>query len=176
MALNQRLGFTRYDADEYYRRALEAFRKGDFDSAIDAMTDAIEMLPTKSEYYAARGFFQLEDAAIKEAQADFEKALKLFPYEMLAHYGLGVIAYKAKDWDEALDRFTRAFRADQKRPETLYYLALVYWQKGEPANATNVMGQAQVAFEAAGDKRKSHADRWLTALGKLVQKRVTGTD
>jgi tetratricopeptide (TPR) repeat protein len=176
MALNQRLGFTRYDADEYYRRALDAFKKGDFDNAIDAMTDAIEMLPTKSEYYAARGFFQLEDAALKEAQADFEQALKLFPYEMLAHYGLGMMAYKAKNWDEALEHFTRAYRADAKRPETLYYLALVYWQKGEPANATNVMAQAQAAFESVGDKRKSHADRWLTALGKLVQKRATGTD
>ena len=40
--INQRLGFTRFEADEYYKQALEAFKKNDFDNAIDAMKNAIE--------------------------------------------------------------------------------------------------------------------------------------
>jgi tetratricopeptide (TPR) repeat protein len=169
-ALNQRLGFTRYEADEYYKRALEAYKKGQFDDAIDAMTDAIELLPTKSEYYAARGFFQLEDGARSEAEADFDQALKLYGYEMLAHYGRGMIAYKDKAWDEAVQHFTTAFRCDPQRGETLYYLALTYLQKQEPAAALNLMVKAQEAFEKANDKRKSNAERWVRELGRLVEK------
>jgi tetratricopeptide (TPR) repeat protein len=169
-ALNQRLGFTRYEADEYYKRALDAYKKRDFDAAYDAMTDAIELLPTKAEYFAARGFFHLDDGEYKEAQADFEQALKFHPYEMLAHYGRGMIAYKDKKWDEALEHFMSAYKCDPNRPETLYYIAMTYFQRAEPASALNVMVRAQAAFEAVGDKRKALADRWVRELGKLAEK------
>src|SRR5262245_6689331 len=123
--LNQHLGLTRFSADEHYKRALDSYQKGQFDDAVDAMTDAIEELPTKSEYFAARGYFYLEDGVRDKAQTDFERALKIYPYEMLAHYGLGLIAYKGKNFDEALEHFTKAYRSDPQRPETQYYLALV---------------------------------------------------
>ena len=84
-ALNQRLGLTRYEADEHYKRALEAYRKARLHEAVEAMTYAIDLLPTKAEYYATRGFFQLEDGAIAEADGDFARALEIYPYEMLAH-------------------------------------------------------------------------------------------
>lgn len=169
-ALNQRLGLTRYEADEHYKRALEAYRKRNFDEAIDAMNYAIDMLPTKSEYFAARGFFQLEDGSPELAKADFDKALKLYPYEMLAHYGRGMIAYHDKAWDEALEHFTHAFHCDMERAETLYYLAMTYLQRGEAANALNLMARAQAAFEKTGDKRKASADRWMRELAKLAEK------
>ncbi|MEP7292308.1 MAG: hypothetical protein ABI835_11020, partial [Chloroflexota bacterium] len=53
--INQQLGFTRYEADEYYKQALDAYQKGDLDAAVDAMKNAIAALPKKAEYYAARG-------------------------------------------------------------------------------------------------------------------------
>lgn len=169
-ALNQRLGLTRYEADEQYKRALEAYRKANLHDAVDAMNYAIELLPTKAEYYAARGFFQLEDGATAEAETDFAEALRLYPYEMLAHYGQGIIAYKAKKWEQALEQFTVAYRVDPKRGETLYYLALVYYQMGEVASAVNVMSRALTAFEATDDRRKTQAERWLRDLAKKARK------
>lgn len=169
-ALNQRLGLTRYEADEHYKRALDAYRKSNLDEAVEAMSYAINLLPTKAEYYATRGFFQLEDAALTEAEADFDRALEIYPYEMLAHYGRGVVAYKAKDWERALEHFTAAYRVDPKRAETLYYLALVYYQLGEVASAVNVMTRALDAFEAANDRRKTQAERWLRDLAKRARK------
>jgi tetratricopeptide (TPR) repeat protein len=169
-ALSQRLGMTRFEADEYYRQALDAYARRDLGLAVDQMNYAIELLPTKSEYFAARGFFQLEDAAYDEAEKDFARALAIFPYEMLAHYGRGVIAYRNKDLDTALAHFTEAYRADPNRGETLYYLGMIYLAKGDPVSALDLMVRAQKAFEAAGDKRKSNADRMVRELGKLAQK------
>jgi len=165
-SFNQRLGMTRFEADEYYRRALEAYRKSDFDGAIDAMNDALEALPNKSEYYAARGLIYLEDGEMEKARADFAESLRRFRYEMLANYGLGVLEYKANNWDTALQYFLNAHYADQKRPETLYYLALTYQRKGDLVNATNYMVRANEAFEATNDRRKADSGRWLRELAK----------
>jgi tetratricopeptide (TPR) repeat protein len=170
--LTQRLGFSRYEADEEYKLALDAYAKRKFDDAILHMDKAIERLPTKSEYFAARGFFYLEDGVKQKAQADFEKALKIYRYEMLAHYGRGVIAYDDKNWDEALAHFTDAYRADSKRPETLYYLALVYHRKGNNDGARQLMEQALAGFEAANDRRKADATRWLKEFQKQLDSKA----
>jgi len=166
---SQRLGLTRYDADENYKLALEAYRKRQLDEAILKMGDAIELLPTRAEYYAARGFFYLEDGEDKKAQEDFQHALKLYPLEMLANYGRGIIAYKDKNWDEALAHFKDAFKADSKRPETLYYLAMTYHRKGDNAQAYAYMEMAVAAFDKGGDKRKADAQRWQREFQKLLE-------
>ncbi len=164
--LNQRLGLTRFEADEAYKQALDFYKKGDFDNAIDFMSKALDALPSNSEYHAARGMMFLEDAEYDKAEEDFAESLRLFPYEMLAHYGRGMIAYRQKKWDAALEHFTKAHHARTDRPETLYYLGLVYYQRGEYANAVGVMAQANDLFEKANDKRKSDAAKWLKELGK----------
>ncbi len=173
--LTQRLGFARYEADEHYKQALDAFARRRFDEAILSMDKAIDALPTKSEYFAARGFFYLEDGVRDKALADFEQALKLYRYEMLAHYGRGVIAYDDRNWDEALAHFSDAYRADPKRPETLYYLALLYHRKGNNEAAAQLMTQAQDGFDAANDRRKGDAARWIKEFQKQFEHRVQPT-
>ena len=164
--LNQRLGLTRYEADEAYKQALDFYKKGDLDNAEDQLGKAIDALPGNSEYYAARGLLFLEDAEYEQAEADFVEALRLFPYEMLAHYGRGAIAYKQKKWDEALEHFTKAYHAKTDRPETLYYLALTHYQRGEYASAAERMFAANELFEKANDRRKADSGRWLKELAK----------
>lgn len=166
--ITQRLGLTRYEADEFYKKGIAAYEKRNFDEALVNLSDAVDALPNHAEYYAARGFVYLEDGIEDKAKADFEQALRLYPYEMLAHYGLGILAYRRKDWDESLAHFLNAFRSDQKRPETLYYLALVYHHRGEDSNALQVMRQALAALEASGDKRKNDAGKWVRTLEKLA--------
>jgi tetratricopeptide (TPR) repeat protein len=168
----QRLGLTRFDADENYKAALEAYRKRQLDEAIIKMGDAIELLPTRAEYYAARGFFYLEDGENKKAQEDFQKALKIYPLEMLANYGRGVIAFNDKNWDEALAHFKDAFKSDPKRAETLYYLALTYHRKIDNPQALAYMEQAAAAFEKTGDKRKGDAQKWLREFQRLLDQQA----
>lgn len=166
--LIERLGLTRYEADEYYKLALQAYEKHQLEEAILKMEEAIKILSTEPEYYAARGLFYLEDGIKDKALADFEQALKLNPYEMLAHYGCGMIAYKDGNYDEAEAHFRDAFIADQKRPETLYYLALVYHRKRDNQRALAVMQQA-VALLGEKDKRRADANRWVREFQRLIE-------
>ncbi|MBI5666478.1 MAG: tetratricopeptide repeat protein [Chloroflexi bacterium] len=168
MALNRRLGLNRYEADEYYRLALDAYRKNRLDDAILNMDEALALLPTKSEYLAARGFFYLEDGVIDKAQADFDAALKQHRYEMLAHYGRGIIAYREKKWAEAVAHFSEAFRSDPKRPETMYYLALAFHHNRDNDSARRWMEQAANAFAGVDERRRADAQRWLREFQKIL--------
>ena len=67
---------------------------------------AIELLPTQAEYHATLGYFLLEDKDAIGAKGAFARALELHPYEMLANYGQGMIAYRNKDWQKAAACFT----------------------------------------------------------------------
>lgn len=168
--LTQRLGLTRYEADEYYKESLAHFEKRDVEQAILTMDEAIRLLPNNAEYFAARGFYYMQDGINDKALADFESALKIYPYEMLAHYGKGVIAYRQRNWDEAVNHFQQAYRIDQKRPETLYYLALAYHRQGNNPLALSYMQQADSRFEETGNRtQKRNADKWVRALAKILE-------
>lgn len=181
--LTQRLGLTRFEADEFYKKALAAYQKRNMEEALLNMSSAIAMLPDNAEYYAARGLMYAEDGIDDKARHDFDAAIQRFPYEMLAHYGRGMIAFNQKKWDEALEHFTTAYRIDPQRPETLYYLAIVYHRKGENDNARKVMAVAVAALDAANpnadaltgadarafERRRTDANKWLKTFEKLVE-------
>ncbi|MCA0454200.1 MAG: tetratricopeptide repeat protein [Chloroflexi bacterium] len=163
----RRLGTARYEADEYYQQALEAFRKRNYDTAINNMNDAIALQPRRSEFYAARGLFYLEDGVNDKAQADFQQALRLFPQEMLAHYGRGVIAYKTGNMEEALAHFSDAYKGDPTRPETLYYLAMIYHRQQQHETAKRLMEVGMNALPA-DDKRRGDFQKWLREFERLI--------
>lgn len=171
--LVQRLGLTRYEADEHYKRAIALYSASSpkVDDAIIEMAYAIDLLPNNSEYFAARGYFYLAEGMHREAQADFDESLRLYPYEMLAHYGRGVIAYREKDWDSAREHFAEAHRIDPERAETLYYLALVYHRRQENTMAAQLMEQAAAAFDKRGDaKNRRAAASWVKTMTDLAKK------
>jgi Tfp pilus assembly protein PilF len=176
-SFNQRFGVNRYAADEYYRRALIAFSRRDFDKAIANLNDAIEEVPRHPDYYAARGLVHLEEAEYDEAEADFAEAVRLNKYDVLGNYGLGFVALKKKNYETAKAYLLQAYYAQPKRPETLFSLAVACYYLGDLANAANYMGQVHAIFEAANDKRKADSTRWLKELSKHVARpaRPAGT-
>ena len=123
--LAQRLGVARYDADEHYKAALLAFGGRDLARARAEIQMAIDLLPKHAEYHAAQGFFLLEDKDGANAKVALERALALNAYEMMANYGLGMIAYRDKNWEKAHRYFLQALAAQPARAETQYYLAMV---------------------------------------------------
>ncbi len=167
--LTQRLGLPRFEADEHYKLALASFDKGDYDQAIDHLNKAIDLLPTQPEYHAARGYIYLRDGVSDKAQEDFELALKQHEFEMLAHYGRGMMAYRDKNWEDAETFFSRALAVDPERTETIYYLALVYHRQKKNTQALALMQKALAKLEASNDKRRTDARQWVRELEKQAQ-------
>jgi tetratricopeptide (TPR) repeat protein len=166
--LTERLGVNRYDADEYYRQALDAYRKGKVTQAQTLIGQAMALLPSHAEYVAARGLMYLEEQAHIEARVDFEKALRLYPLEMLSHYGLGVIEYRENHYEAALAHLSEAYKIDPHRPETLYFLAIVYHRLANHEAARRLMQAALEAFPAA-DKRRADAQKWIKTFEGIIK-------
>ncbi len=164
----RRLGIPRFQADEHYSAALAAFISRDLAQAITELQFAIELLPGHAEYHAALGFILLDDKQQRKASECFARALALNPYEMLANYGQGMIAYRAKNWQIAGDYFSAAHLAQPKRPETLYYLAMVNHRLGRNADALRWIEQAAVGFAGSGDRREAHCSAWKREFQKLL--------
>lgn len=171
-SFSQRLGLTRYQADEYYASALDAYEKAKYTEAIEQMNYAITLLPLNSEYYAARGLFHLQAEDLPQARADFEHALRLHDGEMLANYGMGIVSFHAHEWAQALGWFNKARAVNPLQPEIPYYVALVYHRQQDNENAKAHMQTALDLFEAANDKRKADARRWIKEFEKLLRYKV----
>jgi Tfp pilus assembly protein PilF len=167
--LSRRLGLTRFEADEYYAQALDAFQNGDLDAAIDKLGFALALLPQNSEYLAVRGLCYLEDGVAAEAKADFEWALKIHDGEVLANYGMGILAYQGKKWEEAIAWFNKARAVNPMQVEIPYYLALIYHRQQDNRTAKTYMEQAQQLMTNAGDKRRADAKRWIREFEKLIR-------
>ena len=171
-----RFGITRYEADEYYRIALDFYQKKNLEEALHNITHAIELFPKRAEYHATRGFFRLEDGLRDEAEPDFDKALRLNAYEVLANYGKGVIAYQREEYETALTYFSNAWAANAERPETLYYLALVEHRLRNNERALAWMQQVATIYEPLAEndrearRRKRNADRWIATFIKQIEK------
>jgi tetratricopeptide (TPR) repeat protein len=167
--LSTRFGLSRYEADEYYRIAIDFYRKNNLSDAIQNMNYALMLLPTHAEYLAARGFFYLEDGVLDKAEEDSDSALRRNSFEQLANYTKGVVAYKRENWQMAHDYFMKAWAADSSRPETQYYIALVLHRKGEYKQAHTWMKQAQVLWEKQNDKlHLRDVERWLIEIERWM--------
>ena len=169
-----RFGATRYEADEFYRIALDFLNKNNLEEAMNNINAAIELFPKRVEYHATRGLIRLEDGLPDHAEVDFDQALKLHAYDMLANYGKGAICFGREEYDVARDYFTRAWAVNQDRPETLYYLALIEHRLRNNAKALDWMQQASKLYEALAEtnkearKHKRKADKWIREFSKLL--------
>lgn len=166
--LARRLGIARHQADERFHAALNAYSERNLRAAIAEVEVAIELLPTQAEYHATLGYFLLEDKDALGAMEAFARSLELHPYEMLANYGQGMIAYRDKDWKRAAACFTNALAAQPERAETQYYLAMVNHRLGHNPEALKWMKSAADLFARADDRRERHCRAWIKEFVRLI--------
>ena len=167
-ALKRSFGVARYQADEHYRAALNAYDERDLKAAMQEIEASIALLPSHAEYHAVLGYFLFESKDISSAKEAFQRALAAHPYEMLANYGLGAIAYRDKDWKRAGDCFANALAAQPERAETHYYLAMVHHRLGENEAALNWMKAAEARFVKTEDRRESLCQAWIREFERLI--------
>ncbi len=156
-------------AERYLERGLYYLDKKKYDDALADLTSAIVEEPYNAELYATRGFIYLEsnqETYLEYARSDFEYALHLDPKQWVAHYCLGMIAYAAEEYAEAMGRFTLTRDLAPDKPEAHYYRGLCAFQLGLLADALADMQRALDLFDEQDDSRKNSARRWLTQFRK----------
>lgn len=171
MNLLRSLARPRTLAERYLERGLYNLDRRQYDDALADLTEAIAHEPRSAELYTTRGLVYVEAGKkdyVPYARADFEYALTLDPGQMVAHYGLGMIAYGQEKYDEALEHFNAARDIAPLRPEIYYFRALSYFQMGDAQRALDEMDIAMPMFDP-GDPRHLDAARWKTAFKKRIK-------
>ncbi|MCD4686075.1 MAG: tetratricopeptide repeat protein [Anaerolineae bacterium] len=151
--------------ERHYERGLYHYTRKKYDLALTDLDNALERDPRNPEYYTARGLVLLQGGYEDEAEEDFAYGLKLDPTQWLAHYGRGLRAFKAKQYQAAIDHFSRAQHIAPTRAEVYYHRAVAFYEMGNLAQAHMDMEFAVQQFENHR-KRRSQAKKWLKILGE----------
>jgi DNA-binding winged helix-turn-helix (wHTH) protein/Flp pilus assembly protein TadD len=128
--------------------------RGQYSSAIEAYSRAIELDP-----YEVRAYAHLADA-FAESSADFDRAVEILEqglqsnpnsaqlYNRLAWFS---VQRGASDWEEALNYLQIAMEVEPDYPHTYYKLTMINWLKGQPAQTINY-GEKAYKLNAAFDR------------------------
>jgi len=133
-----------YDAHD---KALKLASEGDMKAALNSINSAIDQLPREAMFYSLRGRIYQEQEQREKAQADFDKAVSLYPemFEYQLYNGLNSLAMD--DLTKARDHLEQA---NQVVPTSIAYLRLgdIAVQQGRRQEALKYYS---TAAEAGGD-------------------------
>ena len=122
------------DAEEYFRRGLEAQQQGKPEQAIQYYDKAIDLKPDYADAYNNRGVAYIDKGDFAQAIQDYNKVIELQPNYTYAYYGRG-IAYGCKgDFAQAIQDYNKAIEL-QPNYTYAYYgrgivgLILGIWEK-----------------------------------------------
>lgn len=107
----------------------------DYRGAARVYTEAIEANPDEMELYLSRGLNYIKLGQIKEADADFRRALGIFPQLIYSNNEKGWAAIESADYNDAIDKFIVCLHLDPENIFTIVGLALAYYTSGDKVNA-----------------------------------------
>lgn len=124
---------------EYYHAHMQLgsiFAAKDEPICVTYFNNAIRVNPSKPEAYYALGYYYQEHGMYQEAMLTYDNMLKVSPGNAAALYNKGYIdlVYLA-DYDDAIQWFTQAVKADPRYADAYYNRGRCYEKKGNKAAA-----------------------------------------
>ena len=124
----------------------------------------------------------------EEARGEFEEELKINPADALSEYELGEMARKARQWNEAIERFSRAVKVDRAFTDARIGLGKSLLSAGRSAEAVeplegalglepdNLVAHYQLSLAYRRLGRAQDADKEEAAYRRLHQKQLATMD
>lgn len=103
-----------------YKKALEAYAAGEYETAATLFQEAIEKNPDKAEFYLDYGFTLIQLGELEQAKETFERVISDKEIEIIkitnkkAYRGLGIAAYCGGQYELALEQFEQALSIQQE--------------------------------------------------------------
>ncbi|MCS6834926.1 MAG: tetratricopeptide repeat protein [Anaerolineae bacterium] len=107
--------------------------------ALGSYQRAIELDPTRPDYYVGLGLSYLNLDDYEQAIVNFDQAIVLDPRDPLAHYWRGLAFYDLGDYQAALPSLQEAVRIDPNNAFSQYYLGLTYNELRDYSSALNAL-------------------------------------
>jgi tetratricopeptide (TPR) repeat protein len=132
-----------------YRQGLQ------FDKARTEFERSIQLQPQQSEGYYQLGDTELQLGKFPEALANFTKTLERNPTHGGALTGIGIVFYKQKEYDKALDALQKAIAAAPEYQPGHYYLGLALARSGRKEESDHELAIATRLAEHDSQKASS---------------------
>ena len=130
-------------AEAAYNRGKDHLLAGNYDSAIQAFTEAIRLNPGFSAAYNGRGiayvYYRSEE---NRAIRDYTEAIRLNPNDANAYHLRGGLYAVQGKYDRAVQDYTEAIRIDPGDAEAYYNRGLAYADQGQYDRAIQDYDQA----------------------------------
>jgi len=112
-------------APGYLLRARVLMDKGDNEAALQSLANAVTTLPANRELRTGYARLLVGARRLEEAQRQFQILAEQNPKDVDALMALGVLASEARQYDEAVGRFTQALQLGTRTAEINYELGRV---------------------------------------------------
>jgi len=137
------LGDVQVDSAINYNVGFAAFQADKYDAAIKYLDKAIDAGANVASAYEYKGNAYAKLDKIKEAIDSYKKAIDAGATEKGGiYYNAGIVAYKGKLYDEAVDLFGKAFNENYNAENAIFYkaIALKKLNKDEEYKETLITG------------------------------------
>ncbi|MFC1854963.1 tetratricopeptide repeat protein [Thermodesulfobacteriota bacterium] len=123
--------------DPHFIAAIDLFLAKDYEGAIIEFKEALKVEPNDEFAHNFLAHCLNETGKVDEAIKEYHEAIKINQYYAYAHNNLGVVLMKEKgDYDQAIEHFTMALRADPKHQLASMNLAAAKKEKAEKAEGS----------------------------------------
>ncbi|MBN1758140.1 MAG: tetratricopeptide repeat protein [Chitinispirillaceae bacterium] len=149
------------EAYECNKRGLDALEKKQYDAALTAFGEALELLPEYSDAENNRGVAYFRRGNIADAQKIWEALAARDPKYAVASYNLGLIYLHERQFEAALRLFDRALKANGRFVEALVRRGTVYLEMGRREKGVENLKKA---YKIA----PTHSDAWSFYAYSLI--------
>jgi len=155
----------------------------DWETSEKSIVRAIKLNPNYAFAHLWYGMGLTSHARFREAIAELKRALELDPLSLIINTDLGVVYYRARSYDLAVQQLQKTIEMDQNFYRARYYLGLAYTFRGEISKGMEELQQAMrldddpkilaaIGYAYGISGNSVEAERTLSHLEELSSQRV----
>lgn len=121
----------RVEAEKYYNTAIEKYKAGEYQEAMEAFNKSIELQPDNTDAYNGRGIIKYTLGDYEGAIKEYSKTLELDSTKYKVYCNRGIVRADLKDYKGAINDYSKAIEINSNYADAYYYRALVKYELRE---------------------------------------------
>lgn len=156
------------DADTLFQQGNDKITEGDYQGAVEAFTQLLQLNPKDGEAYYNRGLALAQLEEYEKAIADYSKVLELNPEDVEAYDNRALARAQLEDYVGAIADYSQVLKRQPDDAEAYYNRGLSHAQlEGSEEDAIKDLEKAAKLFAKAGQTEESKEA--LSIVEKLQQ-------